>query len=167
MKMKKMLAAVLAAAMVIGTTTAAFADTTLTGNSGSTDVSYTAQETYTVTIPANITLSATKLSDTGDVKVTDALLEGGHILTITVASANNYSLVKTFEEEDITSKIGYTLSGADNGKVLDVYYGEKSTKTYTQTLTFATTAENVADATLAGEHKDTLTFTVAIETISE
>ena len=159
--MKKILAVVLTAAMVMGTTTAVFADTTLEGNSGTTDVTYETQESYTVTIPADISLANEDYSGSGEVKVTNALLAASSTLKITVASANDYKLKLG------SSEIAYTLTGdnlitEENNEVLSVSSGVKVTDVNSQELDFESSEEAVKAATLAGEHKDTLTFAVSL-----
>ena len=160
--MKKMVAVLLTAVMIMSTSMAAFAadDQTVSGNSGTTDVKYTTEEAYTVTIPADVTLTATTLSTTGNVTVTDALLGEGKTLKITVESAKGYKLENGTSNIAYTLKKGDTTITADANEVLSVAAG---TKTGSAALTFATSAENVANATLAGEHKDTLTFKVALQ----
>ena len=159
--MKKMIALVLAAVMTMSMTTAAFADQTVTNNTGTVDVTYTiadSDESYIVTIPADVNLSSAAISKTGDVKVTNAVLKSGNTLKISVATANGFNLVNG------VSAIPYTVSDgaaaiANDGTVLTVAAGTASS---TKTLTFATTADNVKQATLTGAHKDTLTFTVSV-----
>ena len=159
--MKKILAVVLAAAMIMSMTTAVFADTTIEGNSGTTDVTYETKESYTVTIPADVKFDESYYYD-DEVKVTNALLAESRILTVTVDSANGYKLKYG------NSEIAYTLTGddlitEDNRTVLTVKSGIKVTDVREQELDFETSEEAVKAATLAGEHKDTLTFTVYVE----
>ena len=158
--MKKMLAVVLSAAMVMSMSTAVFADTTLEGNSGTTNVIYTTEESYTVTIPADIALKDDYF-ESSEVKVTNALLADSSVLAITVSSENNYKL------KCGDSAIDYTLTGDDriteeNNEVLRVTSGVKVTDVNSQELDFETSEEAVKAATLAGEHKDTLTFNVSL-----
>ena len=157
--MKKLVAIILTVVMVFSMATVAFADTTVNGDSGTVVVKYTTSEAYTVTIPADVTLTSTKLSDTGNVTVSDALLASGETLKIAVESANNYKLVNSTSGIAYTLKSGDTAITVDNNVVLSVAAG---TKSGSAELTFATTEEDVKAATIAGDHKDTLTFTVSV-----
>ena len=162
--MKRILAVILAAVMVMGLATAVFADDkTLDGDAGTTNVTYTTEEAYTVTIPADITLTSSKLSATGNVKVTNALLGSGETLKITVASSNGYNLVNGDSKIAYTVKKGETTITADANEVISVEAGVKITDTNSAALTFATTEANIKAATAAGAHKDTLTFTVSVK----
>ena len=160
--MKKVLAVVLAAAMVMSMTTAAFADDQVIDTNGSLVVSYGVDETFKVTIPADIALSADNLQGTGTVTATNVRLTDGTTMKVSVYSVNNYNLVNG------ESKIAYALKSGDktytndDNVVLSVAAGSIAvTDSASTQLTFATSAEAVEAATLAGAHQDTLSFSIS------
>lgn len=124
-------------------------------------ISYTTGQAYEIVIPASTSFSANKLSFSDKVSLKNVLLGIGKQVNVTMKSANDFNL--KFEN----SAIPYMVSD-DNGAlgneavVLSVLAGSTSGEA---TLSFATTANDIAKATLAGEHTDTLSFTVAVNTI--
>ena len=163
--MKKIIALFLSLTLAATCGAAAFADTMINksdeNQTGTLNVTYTTTETYTVTIPADVTLSsaAKEVSDR-EVKATDVLLASGSTLTVTVASANGYQLKNGTSAIPYTCKAGNTTITADNNTVLTVSAGTKNPDAVS--LTIGTTDADIANATLAGAHTDTLTFTCAV-----
>jgi hypothetical protein len=180
---KRFLALTLALTMAMGMTMTAFAaedGTKVTEASepktGTTIISYETTESYTVTLPADTALG-TKTDDgytgTGVVEAKDVLLKDGSTLEISLASANDFNLQYG---TDNPSKIAYEIISQepDSGKVgvtggdafltvapkTDGNGGVASGKT---TLTYAATKTAIEEATKAGKHTDTLTFTVSVK----
>ena len=92
----------------------------------------------------------------------DVLLEAGKILKVFMNSANGFAL------KCGDSSINYTVSKdgnelENNACVLEVAAGSTSG---VSALTFATTADNIKVATIAGAHKDTVTFSCSLEDAS-
>lgn len=151
--MKKAIAMILAVTMILILPLFAFAET---GNQ--ITVSYTASESYVVTIPSAQSFSESDLSREGTVSAT-VLLSAGKVLKVNMESQNGFAL------QCGASSIAYTVSAdnvdlGNNCTVLEVAAGS----TYGSTkLTFATTAENIAAATVAGEHTDIITFSCSLE----
>lgn len=145
-----------------------FADNPSSGDTKGTDISYTAETTeWTWTVPASQTFTANALTLTGDVAISPAVsggvitLASGTTIKITMASANDFAL------KCGTSSIKYTISEKSavleqNAEVLSFIAGTSDNTGVSDTLTFATTTDNIAAATVAGQHKDTLTFTLSI-----
>jgi hypothetical protein len=84
---------------------------------------------------------------------------------VAVASANSYKL--TYETDGAASEIEYTLgytvndeSKTGDGTILSV---ESGTTEDEVELSFSTTTDKVGNASAAGTHKDTLTFTVDLD----
>ena len=137
----------------------AFADFSF--NDNSTDVKYTITETYTVTVPADITFASDNLSDAKAVNASDVVIANDKKLSIKVSSANGYAL--KYEG----SHVGYTVTptggtalSSTNTEVLSVAAGTTSGQV---TLNFATDG---AGFTKAGDHTDTLTFSCSVDSVS-
>lgn len=137
--------------------------------SGTTEVSYDVASTYTITIPAGVTLS----SDTDETATIGAaanlMLEAGKSVVVKLTGATNTSSGPTFNAKNSneTSTATYTIKSGNNtiglGESSDytdvVATFGTSTQAQTQELTFSK-AEN---ATYAGEHTEQLTFTISVE----
>lgn len=139
--------------------------------SGTTEITYGINEGYYLEIPANLDL--TTIASEKKLAVTEVRLAAGKNLTIEMESdnfgkvvANRYQVVY-----DDTSCITYTVKKGDAGavntevtnnnhKLIDIDAGETGAEIY---LTFTTTDEEIEDATKAGTHTDTLTFTVTVQ----
>jgi glucose/arabinose dehydrogenase len=188
---KRFLALTLALTMAMGMTMTAFAaddgqqttPTTKTvtqesdedAKSQTVDLTYTTTQTYEVTIPANVTFSGENLSSDGVVKAEKVLLEDGKALNVTMKAASITSGEDAYTLLYENSKISYTIKKGEeevknDSAVLTVKPGDGLGDEYTDgkasgnvTLTFATTADDIAKATKAGEHKDTLTFKVSVD----
>ena len=151
--MKKVFSLILVLAMFAALSVNVFA-----ADSQDITVSYTAAETYTVTIPSSQTFAADSLTSTGTVSA-KVLLEAGKVLNVLMNSANGFAL------KCGASSIAYTISKGNttlgnNACVLSVAAGNTSGSS---ALTFTTTEEAIAAATIAGEHTDIVTFTCSLE----
>ena len=146
--MKKILAIILAAVMIAACSVTAFAETT--------NVSYNVDPSYTVSIPAAVTLGDSAVE--ADITASDVILEGGKKIKVELTSASNTASGSTFNAKNGDSTVTYTITG---DKVIAV--GD-TVATFTangsKTLTFS--AANKSAATVAGNHTETLTFTVSI-----
>lgn len=151
--MKKAISLILAVIMVAALSLTAFAD-----DSKEITVSYTASESYEVTIPSSQSFSSGALSSEGTVSAR-VLLQAGNTLKVIMNSANGFAL------KCGGSSIGYTVS--KDGSVLEndscVLAIAAGNTSGSSTLTFATTEEAVAGATIAGEHTDIITFSCSVE----
>ena len=127
------------------------------------DVSYNADPAYMVTIPAGVELNNTDVD--ANITAENVLLENDkHIVVKLTGAANTVNddnfTVATAEGASTTYQIkkdGETLRINDDAARF-VYDG--TTKTFTQDLTF--TAPGAVE--YAGTYRDTLTFTVSVET---
>jgi cytochrome c-type biogenesis protein CcmE len=189
---KRFLALTLALTMAMGMTMTAFAaeeETKLTYPSeeveegsqdsttktGDVKVTYETTESYEVTIPADVTFEGTSLSSDGTVKAEKVLLKNDKVLNVKMKAASITSGEDAYTLLYEGSKILYTIKKGsvdvdNNTAVLTVKSGDGLEDEYTDgkasgeaTLTFATTDDDIAMATKAGEHKDTLTFTVSVD----
>ena len=162
--------------------------------SGTTDITYTLEETYTVTIPAsfamdgNETIGGYQIADTskkGTVAVSEKNIATGHCVVIKMNSANGFKLVNG------ESSIPYTVRGGNGGDIpstatdviVCVDYFDKnqvgSNKAYkyyslsnsyadtsnSSTMSFYFKTDAFTNAKNAGDYKDTLTFTCSIEAL--
>ena len=154
--MKKVIAMILAVTMILILPLFAFAEEDT--DSQQITVSYTASESYVVTIPSSQSFSAGDLSKTGIVSA-NVLLSAGKVLKVNMNSANNFAL------KCGSSSIVYTVSvngvALENGStVLEIAAGSTSDSAE---LNFATTEANIEQATVAGEHTDIITFSCSLE----
>lgn len=167
--MKKLIAILLCMACVLSTAIPALAaeneDTRQTVVSLELDPS---MESYTLTIPANITIDPAKKSATLNVTLEDVSLFWYDELYVYAAPANHDSvnggsyLVNT---EDTTKKIHYTLTaysgeelGSLEGKVCAAYYEKNEPYLGSGDMTIVVDGEYPG----AGTYTDTLTFSVVL-----
>jgi len=157
----KKLKILMAAIMMIAAATPVFAaNLTETTTTGSMNVTYGVGSTYTISIPESLNFTSS-LTQTADVSVSNVLLAHGEILKLNLTSANGYKLMN----ED--SEIVYTVTKEAVAftdqvtEVLSVEAGDPTVVTEVE-LSFATTTEAIALATLSGQHTDTLTFTASV-----
>ena len=148
--MKKILAIVLAAVMLAACSVTAFAETT--------NVSYNVDPSYTVSIPASVTLGDADV--TADVTASDVILESGKKIKVELTSASNTASGSTFNAKNGDSTVTYTITGDKAIAVGDTV--ATFTANGSKTLTFS--AADKTAATVAGAHTETLTFTVSVET---
>ena len=165
--MKKVLAILLALAMVFSMAGVVSADTQLS-QEGSTEVTYTTEQGYTLSIPSDVVFSSDNLESENIVKATNVLLPDGALLEVTVQSNNEFNLV--YGSGLTVSKIPYTVTrydgsavSASNNVVLQVSSGVTENSA---DLTFSTTEEDIGKATLSGAHKDNMAFFVEIKGVS-
>ena len=162
--MKKfILSLTLAALLTTALAAPAFAVDITGETTGSTTLTYGVAEAFTVTIPADFSLSTTETSYT--VSASGVLIPNNEQLTVTMSSAqfdatDKYRVAYQDSFIKYTVKLDDTSLTANGQTVLTVNAGSTSGSS---TLKFSTTAENIAAATKAGNHTDTLTFTVAIK----
>ena len=148
--MKKLLAIILAALMIAACSVTAFAETT--------NVSYNVDPSYTVSIPAAVTLGDSAVE--ADITASDVILEGGKKIAVELTSASNTASGSTFNAKNGDSAVTYTITGDEAIAVGDTV--ATFTANGSKTLTFS--AADKSAATVAGSHTETLTFTVSVET---
>lgn len=147
--MKKILAIVLAAVMLAACSVTAFAETT--------NVSYNVDPSYTVSIPASVTLGDADV--TADITASDVLLEDGKQVKVELTAASNTASGSTFNAKNGDSIVTYTITGDSAIAVGDTV--ATFTANGSKTLTFS--AADKSAATVAGAHTEVLTFTVKVE----
>lgn len=163
--MKKFLASILALAMCCAMAVPAFAeDTTINQDSqdktGSTAVSYSVDEMYTVTIPEKVTLG-----NSVTVKAEDVCVAQGSVLNVALTGTDDDNNAFELESEE-GAVITYTVQDEDNDTVAidDVVL----------TVDPAEAASGEADLTFvaptsvtyAGEYTGNVTFTVSVDQVS-
>jgi hypothetical protein len=165
---KKLISLALVCAMVFALGATAFASDTgtpinqdSTPKTGNTKVSYSVDPTYTITIPSSVALSNTAQSKT--LKAENVILEGGKKITVTLTAASNTANGEsTFNAKNgDTSVAKYTIKTGET----DIAVGDKVaefTANGDQTLTF--TLGDITGVKVAGDHTETLTFTIAMKT---
>ena len=147
--MKKILAIILAALMIAACSVTAFAETT--------NVSYNVDPSYTVSIPAAVTLGDSAVE--ADITASDVILEGGKQVVVELTSASNTASGSTFNAKNGDSTVTYTITGDEAIAVGDTV--ATFTANGSKTLTFS--AADKSAATVAGAHTETLTFGVKLE----
>jgi len=176
--MKKIIAIVVAAAMVLGMNSTAFANDGGSGMNpnnpkGVTEIQFTPSlgESYVVTISAKVTVNDPDEKDEKaklTVEASDVRLRDSHQVEVSVNSSNGWSM----EDKTGTSKIIYSCFDSRSGKERSIANGDtvltvagtgigQSAKGDVS-LDISTTSEAVAAATVLGKHTDTLTFTCAM-----
>lgn len=147
--MKKLLAIVLAALMIAACSVTAFAETT--------NVSYNVDPSYTVSIPAAVTLGDSAVE--ADITASDVIMEDGKQIKVELTSASNTASGSTFNAKNGDSTVTYTITGDEAIAVGDTV--ATFTANGSKTLTFS--AADKSAATVAGTHTETLTFGIAVE----
>ena len=147
--MKKLLAIVLAALMIAACSVTAFAETT--------NVSYNVDPSYTVSIPAAVTLGDSAVE--ADITASDVIMEDGKQIKVELTSASNTASGSTFNAKNGDSTVTYTITGDEAIAVGDTV--ATFTADGSKTLTFS--AADKSGATVAGAHTETLTFGIAVE----
>ena len=125
-----------------------------------TQVTYSVNPAYTVTIPASIAIDEDGTVD-ATVSAADVVVNKGQYVSVTLAAENNFT-VKTAEGAELT----YTVtkggqSVAAGGEILAV--NPASAAGGSANITFAI---NEADVKYAGTYTGTATFTVAVKPVS-
>lgn len=154
--MKKLLTLLLTAALATAAATTAFADTSITPSDGKMNVTYTVAPSYTVTIPASVTLGQTAIVSASGVKINK-----GQTLKVTLTktseSDNTFKVKANGAELTYTVKKGTTDITVGNGEVLAVN-SETSGDDLKAELSFIAPTST----TFAGEYKGTVTFTASV-----
>ena len=164
--MKKVFALILTVAMLASMSVTAFAaqiGPEANTEGGSIELSFNVDPTYTITIPATVELQ--KVEDNGTVTYENdytltaqagVRLKKGEYIEVTVAS--DFEMTTT---EGAT--LAYTITAEDaavaNNGVVATFGTDKNAQSTTIHI-----AAN--DPDYAGEYKDTVTFTVAVNTVS-
>ena len=155
--MKKLFALILTVAMLFSLSVTAFAANT---EGGSTEVSFNVDPTYTVTIPATVELE--RQEDNGTVTY-----ENDYTLTAQAGvrlKKNEYIEVTVASDFEMTTTEGATLAYAitKGGKAVgnNGVVAQFETDKNAQSTTIHIAAN---DPDFAGEYKDTVTFTVAVQ----
>lgn len=161
--MKKLLTIMLALVMVLSLSVTAFAtniDQDSNPKTADTSVTFNVDPTYTVTIPATVTLAKDadgSYKQDATITATDVRLLEGQTITVTLAS--DFKL--TTGAAGATYELPYTVKvGTSDTAIVDggtVATFGTDTNSQSSTLHFA--ANN---PTYAGEYSDTVTFTIAV-----
>ncbi|MGN1473481.1 MAG: hypothetical protein ACI4WZ_05355 [Eubacteriales bacterium] len=162
--MKKLLTLALALTMALSLSVTAFAaDITQDSDpkTAYTSVTFNVDPTYTVTIPATVTLAkAEDGSYKQDVTITaaDVRLEEGKTIKVTLAS--DFKL--TTGAAGATYELNYTVTVGDSATAIAT--GDTVATFTTDTNSQSSILHFAADnPTYAGEYKDTVTFTIVVE----
>lgn len=168
---KKLLAAVMALAMVSAVAPMSiFAEDTVITNANkpweaNMTATYDVDATYTVTIPSSVALSASA-DVTSNITANNVLLEKGQNITVTLTGGSNTDTGTTFHAKmaDSNSTADYTISVENDAEELTpvavggtVATFAAGTVSQSKTLTFS----KVSGWSKAGNHTETLTFTIA------
>lgn len=162
---KRLLAAVMALSMVsaIAPMSAFAVDDTVikqdsTDKTGTMTATYDVTAKYTVTIPAGVTLDA-EAEVTSEITAENVLIESGKNVTVMLTEGSNTTTGSTFHAKKGDSTAEYTISAGGSAVSVGgtVATFSNGTAKQTSTLTFS----KPTGWTAAGEHSETLTFTIA------
>lgn len=164
---KRLLAAVMALTMVSAIAPmSTFADTEVkqdsSNQSGEMTATYDVTAKYTVTIPAGVTLDAEE-DVTSDITAENVLIEKGKEVVVKLTGGTNTTEGSIFHAMRGDSTAKYTISAGTPAAAVSV--GDtvatfsNGTAKQSSTLTFS----KPTGWTVAGEHTETLTFTIAVE----
>ena len=162
---KRLLAAVMALTMVSAIAPmSAFAvgDTVIkqdsTKQSGDMTATYDVTAKYTVTIPSGVTLNADE-EVTSNITAENVLIEKGKQVVVTLTGGSNTTTGSTFHAKKGDSTAEYTISAGGSAVSVGgtVATFGNGTDEQTATLTFS----KPTGWAEAGEHSETLTFTIA------
>ena len=153
--MKKLLTLLLTAALATAAATTAFADTIVTPANGQMKVTYTVNPSYTVTIPASVTLGQTAIVSASGVKINK---NQNLIVKLTGTSESD----DTFKVKANGAELTYTVKKGN----ADIAVGGEVLKVNTDTTANDLSAElsfvAPKSATYAGDYIGTVTFTVSV-----
>lgn len=162
--MKKIISLALAVMMIATMSVTAFA-ATIENGTGTVEVTYGVSESYTVIIPADITLTANQESDM-EISASDVVIPYGNELTVSISSTN-YTDSKWYlvEAANTANKLEYSVKNGENAvasgdTILTVAAGTAENQTVNLTTKL------VGTATHSGTYKDTLTFSVSVASSS-
>lgn len=159
--MKKLLTIMLALVMVLSlSVTALAADNTFSPSDNaakSTTVTFNVDPTYTVTIPATITLAKDEASGSykqdATITATGVRLLEGKVINVTLAG--DFTLTAGTTNWSYTVKVGNSDTAIATGDIVATFNTDPAAQT--SVLHFA-----AADPTYAGDYSDTVTFTIAV-----
>lgn len=124
------------------------------------EVSYDVSPTYSVVIPASVTLSDTE-ETTKQITATDVRLAQDSKIVVTLDSASNTASGNTFNAKIGDSTANYTIRSDDTDVSVGGTVAEFDTMTGEQSKTLE--FSNATGATYAGKHTETLTFGIKVE----
>ncbi len=150
--MKKVFAVILAVALMATMSVTAFAANTTGGDA---DITTSIAPTYTVTIPADVSVqfNATE-TDFGAIEVTASQIHPNKCIKVALSSDG-----KLENGTDNTKVLPYAIKDADGNAFTEATYLNEGDKTE---LSIHITADDW-NAAYAGEYSDTVTFTVSYE----
>ena len=164
---KKLMAALLSLAMVSAVAPmSAFAVDDTVINQGSTDktgemtATYDVTAKYTVTIPAGVTLDA-DAEVTSEITAENVLLESGQTIKVTLTEGSHTTSGSTFHAVKGDSTAEYTISAGTPAAAVSVGGTVATFSTGSAKQTSPLTFSKPTGWTAAGEHSETLTFTIA------
>ena len=132
-------------------------------SSGSTDVKYSVDPSYTVVIPASVTLSDTSTTNATisvDETAKPFKLAKGQTLSVNIADVetNDFKVTCDTVEVPYTVTAGTSTTALERGSTAAAFTNDDKTA---KTLTFSQI--NSTLATVAGEYTGTLTFGISVE----
>lgn len=157
--MKKILTCVLTLVMVLSLSATAFAaDITQDSDpkTGTTNVTFNVDPTYTVTIPATVTLAKAEdgsYKQDATITATGVRLEKGKTIKVTLES--DFTLTAGTTDLPYTVTVGDSAAPIATGATVATF----GTNTEAQTSVLHFAANN---PTYAGDYSDTVTFTISV-----
>ncbi len=173
---KRLITIALAAAMVLSVSATAFADDTTINQSsdpatGMTNVNYTVDSTYTVTIPASVTIGS---GNAATVSASSVVLEEGKELNVSITGTSGdddaFTVTNTPVSGEGSDTLTYEVADSDstsytlNSEVLTVSASDATAGSGASgSIGLYYTLADGNTAKYAGEYTGTMTFTVSID----
>ena len=117
---------------------------------------------YTVTIPSGVTLNADE-EVTSNITAENVLIEKGKQVVVTLTGGSNTTTGSTFHAKKGDSTAEYTISAGTPAATVSVGGTVATFSTGTAKQTATLTFSKPTGWTEAGEHTETLTFTIAVK----
>ncbi len=175
MKMKKFIAGFSAMAIASAMSLTAFAeevptetriDQTSVSKAGDMTATYSVEPSYSVTIPpAAVIADSEDAAQAQQIKAENVLLGDGEKLVVTLTGASNTTEKNAakFNAKNGESTVLYSIKAGETAVTLGGEVAKFESKAEEQTVDVKFIKDSTSTPTAAGDHTETLTFTISVE----